>query len=85
MLSAIDLPMGWSKENYPSTSGSTGRILFEWFLKLLGILLTTAAVSLGAPYWFDILNKITPLKQTSSSGGTAQGKPAADNSANPGK
>jgi len=64
LLSSLDLPIGWSSDNVPLTKGNSLRIIMMWLLKFLGILLTTAAVSLGAPYWFDILNKITPLKQT---------------------
>jgi hypothetical protein len=63
MLSGMDLPIGWSKSNMPSKSESGGMMILLWLLKLLGIMLTTAAVSLGAPYWFDILNKLSPLKQ----------------------
>jgi hypothetical protein len=65
ILANLDIPIGWSKDNIPGKT-KTGKIDFGlWLLKILGLLLTTAAVSLGAPYWFDILNKITPLKQSS--------------------
>lgn len=33
-------------------------------LKLVGWLLTTLAVSLGAPFWFDMLNKVINLRGT---------------------
>jgi len=32
-------------------------------LKLLGICLSAGAVSLGAPFWFDLLQKLTPLRK----------------------
>jgi hypothetical protein len=32
--------------------------------KICGILLTWGAVSLGAPFWFDVLNKLVNLRQT---------------------
>ena len=35
-----------------------------WHLKLAGLALTWAAVSLGAPFWFDVLNKLVNLRQT---------------------
>jgi hypothetical protein len=53
-------------------------------LKLLGWILTAAAVSLGAPFWFDLLQKIvqirTSLKPTASSAETPAA-PAAEGSA----
>lgn len=49
-LSQFGLPLGWVV--LPQT-------IFGWFLKILGLLITMAAVSLGAPFWFDLLNKIT--------------------------
>ena len=36
----------------------------EWFLKVLGILLTAMAVSQGAPFWFDLLNKFIVIRST---------------------
>ncbi|OMP75125.1 hypothetical protein [[Flexibacter] sp. ATCC 35208] len=35
-----------------------------WFLSPIGWLLTAFAVSLGAPFWFDLLNKIIQLRGT---------------------
>jgi hypothetical protein len=49
-LSQFGLPLGWVV--LPQT-------IFGWFLKILGLLVTMAAVSLGASFWFDLLNKIT--------------------------
>jgi len=55
-INGLDLPMGWSSSRaFPTT-------VWEWLSKVTGILLTTAAVSLGAPFWFDMLNKITNLR-----------------------
>jgi hypothetical protein len=48
-LDGMGLPIGW-----PETGG------WEWnsiWMHLLGWLLTAFAVSLGAPFWFDVLNK----------------------------
>ncbi|MFI5096671.1 MAG: hypothetical protein ACHQT6_01735 [Candidatus Acidiferrales bacterium] len=33
-----------------------------WFLKVLGILLSSFAVCMGAPFWFDMLNNIVNLR-----------------------
>jgi hypothetical protein len=35
-----------------------------WLLKFLGIFLTALAVSQGAPFWFDVLNKIIVIRST---------------------
>ena len=33
-------------------------------VKILGLLMTVAAVSLGAPFWFDLLGKVAQLRST---------------------
>lgn len=34
----------------------------SWFVKILGWLITGLAVSLGAPFWFDLLNRFVDLR-----------------------
>ncbi|AGZ41925.1 hypothetical protein [Actinoplanes friuliensis] len=36
----------------------------DWLLKLLGLVLTAAAAALGAPFWFDLLNRLVNLRST---------------------
>lgn len=36
----------------------------NWFLKVLGIVITALAVSQGAPFWFDVLNKFIVVRST---------------------
>jgi len=53
-LDGMGLPLGW-----PEANG------WEWSslgMHLLGWLLTAFAVSLGAPFWFDMLNKIVSIR-----------------------
>jgi hypothetical protein len=50
--------------------------------KLLGFLITAFAISLGAPFWFDALNKLVSLrasgkKEDSSTGSNAKAAPSA--------
>lgn len=45
----------WSTSTLPTDFGG-------WVLKIVGLLITTFAVSLGAPFWFDLLNKFTGLR-----------------------
>ena len=56
-------PIGWDTTSpyhdsdwYFSTDG--------WIKKLVGWFLTALAVSLGAPFWFDLLKKLAALKKT---------------------
>jgi hypothetical protein len=37
------------------------------FLKLLGLLMTAIAISLGAPFWFDMLNKVISIRSAGRS------------------
>ncbi len=49
-LQGYNIPMGWDK--LPVT-------VLEWAQKIVGLLITTIAVSLGAPFWFDLLKTFT--------------------------
>jgi hypothetical protein len=57
----LDLPLGWdvSVGDAPTQlpNDATG-----WIQKLLGLLLTVAAIQLGAPFWFDLLSKIVRVR-----------------------
>jgi hypothetical protein len=60
-LLKMGLPIGWDKTKNPSViPDSVGNFL----LKLLGWLITGLAISLGAPFWFDTLNKIMVVRAT---------------------
>jgi hypothetical protein len=52
-LSTLGLPLGW--DGWPS--GFT-----NWFSTAVGLVVTSAAVSLGAPFWFDSLSKLANLR-----------------------
>jgi hypothetical protein len=49
-----NIPIGWSDAKTPEG--------VDVLWKIIGLLLTTLAVSLGAPFWFDLLNKFTRLR-----------------------
>jgi hypothetical protein len=53
-LDALGLPVGWSDNARPPHT----------LQHLLGWILTALAVSLGAPFWFDMLNKIMVVRST---------------------
>ncbi len=53
------LGLGWNTEDV--TVNFKG-----WLMRLLGWLITALAISLGAPFWFDILKKIVTIQGTGS-------------------
>jgi hypothetical protein len=60
-----ELPMGWNC--WPWDNGTAG--CKDWNpevlgLTLPGLLLSIVALSLGAPFWFDLLNKLVNLRQS---------------------
>jgi len=54
-LEELRFPIGWEVENRPD--GWDG-----WALTVLGWLLTGIAITLGAPFWFDLLGKVSNLR-----------------------
>ncbi len=55
---ATALPLGWRPENRSDAS------LLGVLEKIAGILLTAAALMLGAPFWFDVLGKVARLRSS---------------------
>lgn len=51
---------------------------YSWFLKILGIIITGLAVSQGAPFWFDLLNKIIVVRSTIKPHEKSQEQPSKD-------
>jgi hypothetical protein len=51
-ISTASLPIGWSE--LPRRD--------QWLTMILGWLITAFAVSLGAPFWFDLLNKFVNIR-----------------------
>ncbi len=65
------LPIGWQRDALPGS-------LFDWLSKILGLALTAFAVSLGAPFWFDMLNKIMVVRSTVKPQEKSPEEPAVD-------
>jgi len=66
-LDSINLPIGWSAGwNRLSDWSQRGskEWLSAWIAQILGWLLTAFAATLGAPFWFDVLNKVVLLRST---------------------
>ena len=47
---------------------------FGW-LSIPGWLITALAISLGAPFWFDLLNKLMKLRSSVAASSTTKSKP----------
>jgi len=66
-VKGLAIPLGWrdagqpadNREVLPNTAAAWGRALADhaW-----GWLLTALAISLGAPFWFDMLNKVIGIR-----------------------
>ena len=70
-LDSMELKLGWTTEQLREAGLlKPGTDAPDWFpfdrggfwLKLLGLLLTAVAISLGAPFWFDLLNKVISIR-----------------------
>jgi hypothetical protein len=60
-LQALSLPIGWSDASTPWKQKDPGTgVLFA----LVGWLLTAMAMTLGAPFWFDLLNQFMVVRST---------------------
>ncbi|MDB4923269.1 hypothetical protein [Mucilaginibacter sp.] len=60
-LNNLGLPIGWPELKEPL---SFGGIIGIFFGGILGWLFTALASSLGAPFWFDMLNKVMVIRST---------------------
>ena len=60
-----NLPLGWesSEIEVGKVVGKVKLPKLGWILsKISGLILTTLAVSIGAPFWYDVLNKLVNLR-----------------------
>ena len=57
-LSGLNLPIGWGPHSFENIPWFTT----PFWTKLLGLAISVFALSLGAPFWFDALNKITNIR-----------------------
>jgi hypothetical protein len=66
------LPLGWVTAPLPGQTQADfthdwRRLpdsLSSWLFKIAGILFTGFAVTLGAPFWFDLLNRFMVVRST---------------------
>lgn len=77
-LEQFDLPLGWSKAHYhPDWYTSASNLATFVIEPALGWLLTSLAIALGAPFWFDMLNRIMVVRSTVKPDDKNQGGPSS--------
>jgi hypothetical protein len=62
-LESLTLPIGWDR-GLPQHPGSDGQPTADWVRIIAGLLITAFATTLGAPFWFDLLNKVMVVRST---------------------
>lgn len=63
-LKMLQVPIGWSLDRNNPRALPAATDYGGWIAKLLGLLFTSIAVSLGAPFWFDFLGKVVNLRSS---------------------
>jgi len=74
-INDLRLPIGWDWNTPDSLLSKTslqnkklavpsGKDPVSWIIKFFGWFITALAISLGAPFWFDTLNKIMVIRST---------------------
>lgn len=58
-LAQLNLPLSWAPADKKIPVDLTG-----WFYKIAGLLITALLVSLGAPFWFDLLTRFVGLRSS---------------------
>lgn len=69
LVDTLGLPLGWKDDpllqGWPfasSDSDADSCNCAAWFNKAVGLLLTALAICMGAPFWFDLLNRFGSLR-----------------------
>lgn len=78
-LNKLNLPIGWQlaiRPNfvlYPNDFAQSAQPVggTAWLLKIIGWVLTGLAAAQGAPFWFDILKRLTPRDSSTTQTQTA--------------
>ncbi|PSR52319.1 hypothetical protein AHMF7605_01670 [Adhaeribacter arboris] len=70
-INALRLPIGWDWQDnrkvglhQSNASLAIPNSVSGWVSKVIGWVITGLAVSLGAPFWFDLLNKMMVIRST---------------------
>lgn len=60
---ALDIPFGWFRPGAATPSKAPDGVRL-WISKIIGILITTFALMLGAPFWFDVLGRCMQIRNS---------------------
>jgi hypothetical protein len=60
-VTRLDLPITWGRVELPTAKD---RWFLWWSRTIFGFFLTAVAITLGAPFWFDLLNKMMVIRST---------------------
>ena len=63
-LEGLGIPIGWNQNEASEKDKYPGRLWLYWLLKGAGILASALAATLGAPFWFDVLNRFVVIRST---------------------
>ena len=63
------MPLTWKHGELNGTDGKFSGLLL--FSKITGLLATILAIMMGAPFWFDLLNKVSNLRSTGAKPATS--------------
>jgi len=72
-LATLNLPLGWTNKSTDPRRVPVSAV--EWLQKVIGLFLTALAISFGAPFWFDLLNRFVTVRSTvkpAAASGTSQ-------------
>ena len=68
-LKDLGIPLGW--KTAPKTGG-------EWLSKIIGLILTMLAMTLGAPFWYDLLKKVVSIRSAKTTASSSEQKTPPD-------
>jgi len=71
-VKALPVPIGWKLFDTGTGPQQIPNTAVSILAKILGLLLSAAALTLGAPFWFDLLSKVVRVR------GTGAPPPASD-------
>jgi hypothetical protein len=77
-IDSLGIPLRWTRKDFPENTDGFWIWLCTVFLKAAGLLATALAVSLGAPFWFDVLNKFMVVRSTIKPREKSQEAPSKD-------
>lgn len=64
------LGLGWTQAEWQELKQGG---IKSWLVKIVGLIITTLAISLGAPFWFDILKQVINIRNAGTLNVSGQG------------